>query len=271
MSNKEPSQIDKAGTKYWDKIWKEKDFPKLFNLSDKSLNNYINQNFHIFFKKNLKKNKNIIELGCAGSIWPIYFNNYFSSNVSGLDYSKDGCLLSKKILKFYKVNGDIYCTDLFKPPAFLKKKYDYVVSFGLVEHYENTADCLKHCSKFLKDDGVMITFIPNMYGIPGFLQKLVDKEVFNVHIPLSKEDLEKEHQKAGLEIKSCNFFLPVNLCAVNSGKFSNSRIEKFFRKFLSITSKTFWIAERFGLRFQPNKILSPYLYAISKKRSEEQI
>ncbi len=266
MLNKKPSQIDKAGTKYWDKIWEEKYFPKLFNLSDQSLNNYINQNFHIFFKKNIKPKKKIIELGCAGSIWPVYFNNYFSSKVSGLDYSKEGCFLSKKILEFYKIKGDIYCSDLFKPPPSLQKKYDYVVSFGLVEHFENTADCLKNCSRYLKDNGIMITFIPNMNGIPGFLQKLVDKDIFDIHVPLSKEKFEREHHKAGLEIKSCNFFLPISLCALNSGKFSKSKLEKSFRKFLSITTKSFWIAERYGLRIQPNKVLSPYLFAISKKK-----
>lgn len=268
MLNKELSQKDKAGVNYWNKIWEDKNIPKLFDLSDRSLNNYIDLNFHNFFKKNIKKNKEIIELGCAGSIWPVYFNNYFSNKVSGLDYSKEGCLLSKKILEFYKIKGDIIFSDLFKPHPSLHKKYDYVISFGLVEHFENTADCLKNCSKYLKDNGTMITFIPNMLGIPGFLQKLIDKAVYNVHIPLSKEKFEIAHQNAGLEIKSCDFFLPISLCAINSGKFSERKIEKYFRKILSITSKSFWLAERFGLRIKPKKILSPYLFAVSKKKNK---
>jgi 2-polyprenyl-3-methyl-5-hydroxy-6-metoxy-1,4-benzoquinol methylase len=49
--------------------------------------------------------------------------------------------------------------------------FDVVISFGLVEHFEDTDACLKAINKFLAPKGLLITFIPNMVGFTGFLTK----------------------------------------------------------------------------------------------------
>ena len=112
------TQTDKAGTSYWDKNWAQTDFPKAFDHTDKSLDNYVNLELHKYFQKLLgnKKNIRVLEIGCANSIWPVYFHQYFKAKVFGLDYSEVGCEKSRALLEHYKIPGEIYCADLFSPP-----------------------------------------------------------------------------------------------------------------------------------------------------------
>ena len=44
------SQVDKAGTKYWDDNWSDSDRPLLFSEENKGLDNYVNLQFHKYFK-----------------------------------------------------------------------------------------------------------------------------------------------------------------------------------------------------------------------------
>lgn len=260
------TQTDKAGTNYWDGTWLKSDFPIPFNHKDQSLDNYVNFELHKYFQKILKGKKNfsVLEIGCANSIWPLYFYHYFGAQVYGLDYSEVGCKKSRALLKHYKVPGEIYCADLFSPPSELLEKFDLVVSFGVVEHFENTAQCLKSCAAFVKPGGALFTLIPNMPGAIGWLQKYVDRAVYDVHVPLTKNDLIFGHHDAGLELEECDYFMSINLSVVNSGIFSSHHLNRSLRHMLSITSKVCWMLEKYGIKIPKSRFFSPYLIAVAK-------
>ncbi|MBL0941523.1 MAG: class I SAM-dependent methyltransferase [Alphaproteobacteria bacterium] len=262
------AQIDKAGTSYWDTNWSHVDFPKQFDHTDTALDNYFNLELDKFFQRFLqdKKGLSVLEIGCANSIWPIYFHKYFDAKVSGLDYSEVGCEKSRALLKHYEVPGNIYCADLFKPPADLLQKFDLVVSFGVVEHFENTAECLKSCAAFVKPGGALLTLIPNMPSIIGFIQKYVDRDIYDVHMPLTKQMFKKAHEQANLPLKEYGYFMSINLGVVNSGVFSNNPFNKYLRHVLSSISKICWIFERCGVRIPKNRFTSPYILAVSEVR-----
>ena len=196
--------MDKAGTNYWDKNWSNADFPKPFNHQDESLDNYVNLKIHEYFKKTLgsKKSFSVLEIGCANSIWPIYFHQYFNADVYGLDYSEIGCEKSRAILEYYKIPAKVYCADLFSPVPELHQKFDLVVSFGVVEHFEDTMNCLKSCAAFVKSGGLLLTLIPNIPSIIGLIQKHIDRAVYDVHVPLTKKMLIKAHKKALLNLEN---------------------------------------------------------------------
>jgi len=260
------TQKDKAGTNYWDKNWSKTEFPKSFDEDDQSLDNYVNIQLHSFFKKLLRNQEgfSVLEIGCANSIWPIYFHQYFKAEVCGLDYSEVGCEKSRALLKHYKVPGEIYCADLFLPPSELLQRFDLVVSFGVVEHFENTAHCLKSCAALVKPGGLLVTLIPNIPSIIGLIQKRVDRAVYDVHVPLTKEKLIHAHKKANLELMSCDYFMSMNLSVVNSGSFSSHPLNSFLRHLLSGASKISWILEKYGLKIPKNRLTSPYIIAIAR-------
>jgi len=83
-------KTDKAGLKYWDENWSNTQIPAMFDHTNDSLDNYVNQKLHELFKTIIgeRKNIDILEIGCANSIWPVYFHKYFDANVYGLDYSE---------------------------------------------------------------------------------------------------------------------------------------------------------------------------------------
>ena len=118
-----------------------------------------------------------------------------------------------------------------------------MVSFGVVEHFEDTANCLKSCAKFLKPGGTLITLVPNIPSIIGLIQKYVDRKVYDVHKPLTKKKLSKSHQEASLRLRKCEYFMSINLSVVNSGSFSSNKYNKYLRHMLSATSKVCWILE----------------------------
>jgi len=259
--------IDKAGKKYWDNNWSNIELVKAFDENDKSLDNYVNLQFHEFFKKNLEPNKNIsvLEIGCANSIWPVYFHKYLNAKVSGLDYSEIGCEKSRELLKHYNVPGEIFCADLFSPPAELLQKYDVVFSFGVVEHFEDTAHCLKSCAAFVKPGGILLTIIPNIPSIIGSIQKFVDKAVYDIHVPLTKEKLIHAHDTANFASKiSCDHFMSLSLNVVNSGVFALSRFNPLLRRILSGISKVSWLLEKNGIKIPKNRWTSPYIISIAK-------
>lgn len=259
------NQVDKAGVQYWDSNWTDSDKPILFSEENKNLDNYVNLQLHKYFKSLFgeKGDFSILEIGCANSIWPIYFNQFFNARVDGLDYSEVGCQKSRELLKYHNTPGNIYCSNLFDPPKEILNKYDYVVSFGVVEHFEDTANCLQSCAKFLKPGGKLITLIPNIPGIIGLIQKRIDREVYDVHVPLTKETLSRAHQEASLRLDNCEYFLSINLNVVNSGSFSSNKYNTYFRRLLSVPSKTCWILEKYGLRIPENRFTSPYIIAIA--------
>ncbi len=258
------TQIDKAGTPYWDDNWSTVDFPKPFDHTNQSLDNHYNLELHKYFQKVLgnKKGFSVLEIGCANSTWPVYFHQYFDAEVYGLDYSEVGCEKSRALLEHHKIPCEIYCADLFSPPSELLGKFDLVVSFGVVEHFENTADCLKSCAAFVKPGGHLLTLIPNIPSVVGFIQKLVDREIYDIHMPLTKKKLINAHSQAHLPLKECDYFMSINLSIVNSGSFSNHPLNKYLRHGLSASSKIFWILERYGLKIPKNWLTSPYLIAL---------
>jgi SAM-dependent methyltransferase len=260
---------DKAGCSYWDDNWGEADIPSLFDPSSTLLDNYVNFKLHQYFSKILDKKKKlkVLELGCANSVWPIYFQKYHDAQVSGLDYSEVGCEKSRQLLAHYNTPGDIYHADLYAPPKEMLNSFDLVVSFGVVEHFENTNACLQACAAFLKPGGKLFTLIPNMVGLIGTLQKYIDRLVYNVHVPIDKKSLAEAHQNIGVKIIECDYFLSMNLSVVNSGNFAKNKCNNMLRHILSGVSKAFWFSEKLGIKLPNNFITSPYVVAVAEKIS----
>src|SRR5439155_16374620 len=118
-----------------------------------------------------------------------YFAKYFRFDVCGLDRSSLGCEKARLILARESVDGRVYTADLFSPPEELFDKFDVAISFGVVEHFENTTETLKALRRFLVRGGMMLTVIPNFVGLLGTLQRLVNQSVYDIHVPLDKDDL----------------------------------------------------------------------------------
>lgn len=259
---------DKAGKSYWDQSWERRSLPSAVDPRGKGLNHYVSRKFHAFFRETFAgmdtKEKRLLEIGCAGSSWLPYFAKEFGFKAYGLDYSALGCQQARQILRESGVEGEVVCADFFAPPAPLKGAFDVVVSFGVVEHFENTSACLQAISEFLKPGGIAITNIPNMVGLIGSLQKAVNRSVFDIHVPLDACELQARHTPH-LRVVSCRYFLFMNLSAVNIGNRGGRLLNDIGARVASWISKGCWVLEDIVPVLKPNWVTSPYINCVARK------
>jgi len=266
----EPGATDLAGREYWQRNWKEIDFRRAMDPRDSGLNNYVILRFHdllrsIFVGLN-PQGKKLIELGCGSSEWLPYLAKEFGFKVFGLDYSEKGCELASKILDAEGIDGQIVVGDLFAPPASLRQAFDVAVSFGVAEHFTDTARCLQAMAEYLLPGGHLFTLIPNMTGLPGAIQRRVDKTVYAKHVPIDRAALEQAHRAAGLKVMFCDYFLACNLGVINIESWkSRPLIHSTGVRVRSVLSKLVWIMESRVPFLRPNRWTSPYIVCYAMK------
>ena len=79
--------------------WNDKyvgEIPRAIDVRDESLRNYFRRYMHRDFshwlgKLGLGPGSRMIEVGCGGSIWLPYFAREQGFEVTGLDYTEQGC------------------------------------------------------------------------------------------------------------------------------------------------------------------------------------
>ncbi|RME60996.1 class I SAM-dependent methyltransferase [Candidatus Parcubacteria bacterium] len=195
-------------------------------------------------------------------------NRRFGFSVAGLDYSFLGAWQAREILRQAGVEGTIVCGDLFAPPG-LAGHYDVCVSYGLVEHFEDTTAVVQALSAFLRPGGMLITVVPNFSGWMGFLQKWMNRSVFDTHIPLSLEELAEAHKSADLELLTAEHWMTLNSGVINIETlqpiFCQRVVARTVLRFLWLASLLTWLLEE-RLSFEiPNRLTSPYLLCVAKK------
>ena len=265
--------MDKAGQKYWNDSWGKAEITESVNPSNFRLNNYINRRLHHVFLSLFDVSRapkmRLLELGCAKSSWLPYFVEEFGLIVSGIDYSPIGCEMAQKILELNGVEAEVICANFFEPPKNMLGSYDVVVSFGVVEHFEDTAACLRAASGFLKPGGILFTSIPNMLGLNGNIQKIINKPVYEIHQLINKSELIKSHELAGLDIIECDYFICNSFGVLNLTGVPKNNVLWFLKKILiallARLSISIWMIERVVGYFPSSRLLSPYINCIARK------
>jgi SAM-dependent methyltransferase len=148
----------------------------------------------------------------------------------------------------------------------LLKAFDVVVSFGVLEHFKDTTACISAFSKFLKPGGLLITNIPNLCGLNGLIQKMINRPIFDIHVPLNRNALMQAHRINGLRVISCDYFLFVNLGVLNFENFKGGLFYKGASRLRSLINKVAWVCERaIPIMLKPNRWSSPYINCVAVK------
>jgi SAM-dependent methyltransferase len=265
--------MEKVSKKYWDDSWATNKIPNFVVPYQPGLKNYPKRYWHQYFCdvfSGMETGKmKLLEIGCANSVWLPYFAKEFGFKIFGLDYSEIGCQQEKQILSQAGVECEIICVDFFSPPEAILEEFDVVISFGVAEHFEDTAACVQAFAKFLKPNGLMITIIPNMVGLIGWIQKLINRPVFDIHVLLDSHDLAESHKLSSFQVMDCNYFMSTHFGVCNLNGIPTKSIEWFIKKvillFLISFSVIIWYLEIKMGRLSPNKITSPYICCVALK------
>ena len=255
---------------YWDKTWSGRPIPEPLDPRGSGLNGTVARRWHQFFSQTfsslgIRAGDRLLEAGCGGSVLLPYFVREYGLEAEGLDNSPEGCALSEAIAGRSGIHTPIHVGDVLDPPPSLLGRYRVVFSFGLAEHFRPTTSIVSALARLLQPAGVLITVVPNMHGVVGLLQKLVDPVVYRVHVPLSPAELAEAHRSCALSVASAEHVMTANFSAVNfSG--SGSRIAPGLGlRIASWSSKLVWSLERAGLPELPNHWTSPYVAVVAQR------
>lgn len=257
----------KTTTDYWDRAWGGAALPPAHDLQSLNISNSYIADFYTLFRKYVEKpaGAKLIEVGCGRSNWLPFFAKYFSWTASGLDYSQRGCEQARALAQRGGVTADIRLADMFSPPADFLQYFDIVCSFGVVEHFDETEIPLRAKAALLKDGGIMITMIPYLKGVPGYLQKVLNKEVYDIHKPSHKEDLETFHKNCGLRILYAGYVGSLHFGVLNFTKKSSGFLYYPAKAVFYIFNQLVYHT-RHVLKWPPNSLTSPYVLVIAQKK-----
>lgn len=269
------NNLDKAGESYWSSFWKSAEqLPPAAITDGKLSGSYVVHELDRLFSMHLPEKKSaqgltLLEVGCGNSIWLSYFHQRFGYQVYGIDYSEYGCEQTRKILQRDGCPGTIYHGDMFQPPSELKEKFDVVCSFGVVEHFQDTESALKACSYFLKPGGILITTVPNLLGPTGFLQRILYKPVYDIHVVMDKSRLVKALESCGLSVSASTYFCSlsfgVTLEPVHDVPVRAWKAKKFLLKFFQAAGKLINLIDNRMVRLPKGRWTSEGIFTLAVK------
>jgi len=204
-------QRDLAGVAHWDELWAAGSIQTPANPRDHTRGNLVKVRFDRLFRETFAvvetRGKALIEVGAARSVWLPYFAREFGFTVCGLDYSEIGCEQERQILARAGIDGRVVHGDLFMPPPDILGAFDVACSFGVVEHFRDTAAAVAAVARLVRPGGLVFTEVPNMAGACGWLARWLNRANFDVHVALDAGRLRAAHEAGGLEVVRSDYFL----------------------------------------------------------------
>ncbi|NRF39080.1 bifunctional 2-polyprenyl-6-hydroxyphenol methylase/3-demethylubiquinol 3-O-methyltransferase UbiG [Pedobacter foliorum] len=207
-----------------------------------------------------QKVKTAIELGGFPGYYAVFLKKYFKLDVTLLDYFVHPPVTSS-LLEANQLNEkDIHIieTDLFNYTP--EKQYDLVLSCGLIEHFNDTADIINRHINFVKPGGTLFITLPNFKALNGWFQKNFDKENYDKHNIdcMDPKLLENICKQAGLQVIQSKYFGHFSLWLEN---------EQQKPVGVRLLKKSLWLAGKIFTKVFPfnSKQLSPYIILEARK------
>lgn len=255
--------------KLTDKAYWEGTYSRRNDRQSLNVDGFVNYSNRLILNKLIEINlesKSILEIGAGDSVWLPYLAEKFpSSRFVGIDYSDSGCALLSERVNKENVNVTVVHEDMFAEDSPLHGSFDVVISFGVVEHFDDLGHVLAAKKRFLKQDGVMFTLIPNMAGALGALTRIWNREVYDKHNPHDLASFLRGHQQAGMEIIQRGYLGSTNFGVLSSCFPERKGLSwQMSRVLVAMSLAILWFEDKFG-DFPTSKIFSPYIYAVSRK------
>ena len=179
------------------------------------------------YESNFTDIKNCIEIGCYSGRFLTIFGE-MGAELSGIDYVEN----LEDVEKNLKEKG--YKTGIFKKEDFTKfspiKKYDCVMSFGLIEHFKDWRKVFQKHIDLVDEKGFIIIETPNFNGFMQRIpRKFFDRENYLRHniYSMNLKKWEKLLRDNNFEIISSEYFGGYEIWFENQNL---SKIEKIIKK-----------------------------------------
>jgi 2-polyprenyl-3-methyl-5-hydroxy-6-metoxy-1,4-benzoquinol methylase len=197
---------------------------------------------HVF--ASATKGETCLEVGCGNSRHLPLVATRYGLAVAGLDYTESGCRTAREHLRLAQVDAPVYQRDIFDSNDDLQGHFDYVMSFGLVEHFEDPVVVLKVMRRFLKPSGRILTTMPNMSprSLNVLAFRTVGPSILAMHKQMTLEQLRSFHEQSGFTTIECRF-AGMGICTmVDRPSVTRRLLQQVFFRTAQIGRKTFeWL------------------------------
>jgi len=157
--------------------------PKLWALS-------LPYHHYLYFEKILARyfppepGLKIMELGSAPGKLLVQLSRLYRYEPYGIDYSPEGVELNRQVFTRNGIDpdrviqGDFLLEELRNR---YREEYDIVWSHSLLEHFADPGDVVTKHLDYLKPDGLLVVYIPNLKGLNKLIFRFFDKSFADRH------------------------------------------------------------------------------------------
>ena len=177
--NQEYNLFNKLSDEWWDE---NGEFKILHRIKPIRLEYVLSQ-----FKDYKVKNLDILDIGCGGGLVSEPLCK-LGGNVTGIDFSENNIDICKFRAEKNNLKIKYICNDIEK--INLKKKYDLIIMFEVLEHLEDWRKFLIKIKRNLKTNGKIIISTINRNSLSKFLTIYLGENVLN-WIPKGTHDYNK--------------------------------------------------------------------------------
>ena len=186
---------EKTTVDYWEKEWSGA--PPFLTFDPERP---FFSDIHALLQKHLPKDSSLrcLEVGCYPGTYMWYFNHHFGYRVSGIEYVESCIGPCRENMKSLGIDAEIIHADLFSyKPKEGQPLWDVVVSFGFIEHFDDSRAVIDRHLDLLKPGGILVLVIPNHAGLNGRILKSIDREKYDIHNQMSYERMEAALRETG--------------------------------------------------------------------------
>ncbi|HEY7957883.1 MAG TPA: methyltransferase domain-containing protein [Polyangia bacterium] len=204
---------------YWDRVWQHTDeqsgaAPEILPDRDRP-----QARLAAIFARHLGPGARFCEVGAGGSAWPAYVARTYRAESWGIDFSRPGLAMTARAAARAGQTVKLVEGDLFDRARLPAHHFDVVYSGGFVEHFPDAAPLMRRLAELVRPGGVVVTAVPHLRGLNGWLQRRVDPGCFARHVAFTPHSLDAAHASGGLEaIEPAGYVGVIDLAAVNLGK-----------------------------------------------------
>jgi 2-polyprenyl-3-methyl-5-hydroxy-6-metoxy-1,4-benzoquinol methylase len=201
--------------KYWDSVWSFTED----HLREAPIVRADRDAHHAWldgcFRARLGAGKRFLEVGAGGSAWPAWVARR-GAEAWGIDFSRAGLSIAAACAARDGVRARLVAGDLFDRALLPLGAFDVVYSGGFVEHFPDARPLMERLAELVAPGGVVVTAVPNLAGLNGALQRLVDESCFQRHVVFTPRTLDAAHALGGLRpVARADFLGLFDLGSVN--------------------------------------------------------
>ncbi len=198
-----------------------------------------------YTKSHIKSKSSMCDLGCGMGFLPKFFGDFVGfQEVYGIDINVERINIASERIKVRRANLENM------PLPFPNNHFDFICSFGVLEHLRFFDNTLKEANRVLKEEGLFLASIPNLGDWVNRIRLLLGLQPHAVQVSQMTTSIDHIHSctlRTFKELLKENGFIPLKTFGCRAIYRSNRILEFLdvgFSKIPSLSVRFFQFAKK---------------------------